>query len=246
MARLQREGTDIVDLASQKPLCELSCKLKAIFKQRSPGYQNEVKRVVNAYIVAGHEDWREYAFFNPHKYCRNLVEINKDFEIIVICWDANQESPIHNHSSQDCWFGVMQGTMEEVTYDQDPVHWLKQKAVQRSTKGDVGWIHDDNAIHKVRSVDEQGITLHIYSKPIPMCQIYCPLTKTVSVRRMGFFTVKGTKCPIATENCYRKLYQEILQEQSPCDSKYKELFQVHCSEEDKLKEKEKAKEAAAY
>lgn len=45
--------------------------------------------------------WRrtqKYMFYNPHKYARNLVEMNKHFELIVLCWESGQESPIHNHS----------------------------------------------------------------------------------------------------------------------------------------------------
>jgi hypothetical protein len=41
---------------------------------------------------------QDYMFFNQHKYARNLVEMNKHFELIVLCWESHQESPIHNHS----------------------------------------------------------------------------------------------------------------------------------------------------
>jgi len=199
--------------------------LKELLGKRQNGFQLEVKQAINEYVESKSDDWREFAIFNPHKYCRNLIEINPDFEMIVICWDKNQESPIHNHSSQNCWFGVLEGTMEEVTYTFDPSLGLEEKSTQQFTKGDVGWISDDNGIHKVRSCNDQvGITLHIYSKPIPMCLIYCPITNSVTVRRMGFFTVKGKKCVDASDNCYKKLYEELMKDQN-CDSSYKALFQ---------------------
>lgn len=39
----------------------------------------------------------QYCFFNEVRYARNLVERNQYFELIVICWKAGQQSPIHNH-----------------------------------------------------------------------------------------------------------------------------------------------------
>jgi cysteine dioxygenase len=153
------------------------------------------------------------------------VEINPDFEVIIICWDKNQESPIHNHSSQNCWFGVLEGSMEEVTYDYDQTTGLTERNSNSFKRGDVGWVNSDSGIHKVRSPQhEVGITMHIYSKPIPMCLIYCPVTNTVSVRRMGFFTVKGKKCAEGSSDCYRKLYEQLMTDQQ-CDSSYKALFQ---------------------
>jgi len=114
--------------------------------------------------------------------------------------------------------------MEEVVFDYDPSTGLTEKETTRCVKGDVGLVSDDSGIHKVRSSQtEVGITLHIYSKPIPMCLIYCPITNSVSVRRLGFFTVKGKKCVDANDNCYKKLYAELMQDQK-CDSSYKALF----------------------
>jgi predicted metal-dependent enzyme (double-stranded beta helix superfamily) len=63
-----------------------------------PDPSQSVRALLEDYVSSGYDDWRQYAFFNPHKYCRNLLEFNEDFELIVLCWEPNQESPIHNHS----------------------------------------------------------------------------------------------------------------------------------------------------
>jgi predicted metal-dependent enzyme (double-stranded beta helix superfamily) len=57
-----------------------------------------VQKIMGDYIQGGHDDWRQYALFCPVKYSRNLIEFNENFELIILCWLAGQESPIHNHS----------------------------------------------------------------------------------------------------------------------------------------------------
>lgn len=179
-------------------------------KAKGIGFENTIADLLDNYVKSDCKDWQQYQFFAPCKYARNLVEINEDFEAIVLCWDANQESPIHNHTLQNCWFVVLEGTVEEIQYDVDDLsHKLYETKSTTLVKGQVGYIRDDIALHKVRSLNGQACTLHIYNRPIPYCNIYDPLTGDFTVRKSGFFTVKGQKSAPEITAHYLHIYEMI-------------------------------------
>ena len=64
------------------------------------------------------EDWKPYAFFEPSKlYTRNLVATDDEtFTLILMCWNAGKESPIHDHPCDGCWMHVCEGSVRETRY----------------------------------------------------------------------------------------------------------------------------------
>lgn len=83
---------------SKSPLDQVIDRLKEEFGKCEMPAPELIQGIIKEYIVAGHSDWREFALFGPIKYSRNLIELNENFELIVLCWLEGQESPIHNHS----------------------------------------------------------------------------------------------------------------------------------------------------
>jgi len=66
---------------------------------REEGRNARVARLLESY--AGHQvDWREFALFQPGCYARNLVSGCELFELLVLCWQPGQVSPIHDHQGQ--------------------------------------------------------------------------------------------------------------------------------------------------
>ena len=50
------------------------------------------------------EEWKRYAFFDTSKnYTRNLIATDDEtFTLLLLCWNAGKESPIHDHVSPVC------------------------------------------------------------------------------------------------------------------------------------------------
>ncbi len=42
-------------------------------------------------------DWKKYISFSDIKYKKNLVKRNENLEMLIICWNNNQTSGIHDH-----------------------------------------------------------------------------------------------------------------------------------------------------
>jgi len=162
---------------------------------RSTKHLNVTQLITN-YLQSGHQDYKEYMHFNPHNYSRNLVNKNELLELMVICWESDQKTPIHNHAGQDCWASVLEGTIEEIQY-----HFKNTKKsvgtgpLEVSHQylfypGEVSYISDDIALHLVQPCNSQrAVTLHLYSKPICECSIYCPNTGQITKRKVGYYTV---------------------------------------------------------
>jgi len=214
---------------SVAPLQTLIATLKAIFKRTN--WTPEEIRLTIAHYIANHSDWKRYVFFSPHKYARNLVEINEDFELIVICWLPGHESPIHNHSSQNCWMSVVEGDIEEIYFSVDKATGkLTQGPTNLYKQGMVGYLYDDLALHKVRPVNGiRGVTIHLYNKPIPLCSLYCPLTGKVTRVKSAFFSQYGKKVSCESQ-CYKDLYTKLKDKQDICP-KYKNLLRNATQEE---------------
>ncbi|MEY2747410.1 MAG: hypothetical protein RL112_2452 [Planctomycetota bacterium] len=151
-----------------------------------------------ATYAAAHEDWRAYALFAPDAYTRNLVARHEAFELIVLCWQKDQESPVHNHAGQQCWMAILDGDIEEIQFEEprDGHHGpLKRTSSRVCARGKVAYIDDDIALHVVRPVPgTAGCSLHLYSRPIETCGVYDADTGVVSQRTMRYHSVRGVPC----------------------------------------------------
>ncbi len=140
-----------------------------------------------------HDDWRTFAFFSDEHYTRNLIHSDATFELMIVCWSPGQESPIHNHAGSDCWMGVLDGRVEELHYKFPSGNGTLEPTRSKTCEpGSVAFIRDEIALHLVRPVGAgPAASLHLYSSPIPSCQVYCPETGKVADREMSFHSIKG-------------------------------------------------------
>lgn len=179
----------------------------------------KVRKLLSDYVASGHRDYRRYSLFNDLHYVRNLVEMNDDFELMVLCWKKGQGSRVHNHAESHGWLMPLAGTMEEskflpseVTSERPadapalpgvlnattPCPGLTHTGTARIGPGDVAYINDSQGLHAVRCPDdcpsaEGGITLHLYAPPIRRVKLYEPESNRVVNRTPGFFTIRGKK-----------------------------------------------------
>lgn len=51
------------------------------------------------------------------RYTRNLIASDdKHFTLMLLCWNCNKASPIHNHNGSECFLRVLQGDVIEYKY----------------------------------------------------------------------------------------------------------------------------------
>lgn len=176
---------------TQTPIDSLCRELLAEFKRDSRG--KEVPRLLGEY-AAGHEDWREWVHFATDHYTRNLVHRCGDYELLLLCWEEGQESPIHNHAGQLCWMAVLDGCLEEVHFRSPaPGAALEAGRSARFEQGGVAFIEDEIALHLIRPVSGRGVSLHLYANPIDTCKVYDPADGAETSVELGYYSVRGQK-----------------------------------------------------
>ena len=119
--------------------------------------------------------WEKYFNFNEKGgYARNLVLENELFELLIICWDKDCITPIHDHPSDGCWMIGVEGKIFEEKFIKNKDESLTKTSHSTLGEREIAWIHDYVGYHTVGNVskDKRAVTLHIYSPPIRMCNCY--------------------------------------------------------------------------
>jgi len=154
-----------------------------------PGAQKLLER-----YAAEHDDWRAFARWSEERYTRNLIARTDAFELLLLCWGAGQESPIHNHEDQNCWMGVLDGEIEEVRFAFPPSDGGApvELSSQICRPGEVAFIRDELGLHLVRGAHGRaGVSLHLYAAPYDACNVYCPETGRVDRVALAYHSVRG-------------------------------------------------------
>lgn len=116
--------------------------------------------------------------WSDETYTRNCILCKETFELILLCWEPSQVTPIHDHGGQECWVKVLKGELKETIYEEHvegepiPVRSFVSKP------GDITYMVDFMGCHRLENVtDERALSLHLYAKPIETCNIYDPETE---------------------------------------------------------------------
>jgi cysteine dioxygenase len=180
---------------SSRPVDELCTALEQELARDPRG--RGVARLLGDYARA-HADWSTFACFDAEHYTRNLLHRCAAYELLLLCWESGQESPIHDHSGQDCWMAVLDGELEEQQYASPrpgAAAALVPTRCASFSRGAVAYIADGIALHRIRPLHgARGMSLHLYSRPIDTCRIYDAETGGATRVELGYFSVRGERC----------------------------------------------------
>lgn len=141
------------------------------------------------------KELQRHMFFDPLKnYTRNLIATdNKTYAVMLLCWNKTKFSPIHDHPCDGCWVKVIQGTVQEIQYQEQDGKLVESK----NSKADGGVLYMDDSIgyHKVGnpSTSVDAVTLHVYSPPFEKCRIWLDVDKEPSVAVSCYYSEFGRK-----------------------------------------------------
>ncbi len=113
-------------------------------------------------------DLAPHLHFAQQKYQRNLVFRNEKFEVLLLCFESGQRTPIHDHAGCACGVKVIQGKGVETGFENSDGGWLfATGSWPLPTEGVVG--SEDMDIHQLSNLQPTGqrlVTLHVYSPPL--------------------------------------------------------------------------------
>jgi predicted metal-dependent enzyme (double-stranded beta helix superfamily) len=105
---------------------------------------------------------QKHMIFTQSEYTRNLLKRgeNNSYDLILICWDTDSESPIHSHLGSECFVRVLSGHLLEKIYKVNSVV-LHQQSESILCPGDTTFINDNIGVHRMSCVNK-AISLHLY------------------------------------------------------------------------------------
>ena len=125
------------------------------------------------------DELSRYALFDEHKnYTRNLIATdNETYSLMLICWNKEKFSPIHDHPCDGCWVKVIAGTVQEVRYKEKDGRMVETENIV--VDSGVLYMHDSMGYHKVGNPSDSidAMTLHLYCPPFEKCRLWLDETK---------------------------------------------------------------------
>ena len=131
-------------------------------------------------------EFHQYASWSLECYTRNCLIRTEKYELILICWDVNAETPIHGHGGQDCWVYQIQGNVRETRFEKENEE-LKELHNMVLTPRKLTYMHDRMGYHQLENIsDERALTLHIYALPIDSCEVYDDEKSAFKVKNLKY------------------------------------------------------------
>lgn len=146
---------------------------------------------VGASLNIDPQSFSKYAYWNDDFYTRNCIARTNDYELILLCWEKNHETPIHCHGGEECWVNVIQGKLKETNYTFEK-DILQETRVDILEQGGVSYMNDNMGFHKLENnTDERAMSLHLYMDPIKHCSKYDDKTNSFTPVKMKDYSFGG-------------------------------------------------------
>lgn len=134
--------------------------------------------------------FQEYCSWSNESYTRNCIVENERFELILLCWEKGQITPIHDHGGEECWVKVIEGELKETIYQEDETGEMKSSGSAISKSNHVTYMTDFMGFHKLENLsDKRSMSLHIYGKPIRNCKIFDEKSRKFVSKNMVYSNV---------------------------------------------------------
>jgi len=107
------------------------------------------------------ENYKINKYYNH--YYKHLIYRDVEFEMFLIVWFPNAESPIHNHPDEGCWVKILSGELDEYIYSNlnNELSFIDNKKL---LPNDINFKVGTNIVHKIKSLNISS-SLHIYLPP---------------------------------------------------------------------------------
>lgn len=130
-----------------------------------------------------------FATWSKESYTRSCLALTDEFELILLCWEKGQTTPIHDHNDQECWVHVVEGSFCEERYI-DSENGMEELGEFDLLEEGLSYMNDNMGYHRLtNSTNGRAMTLHLYAKPIQSCRIYNEDKKKFEKVELAYDTV---------------------------------------------------------
>lgn len=137
------------------------------------------------------EEFIPFAHWSDEHYTRNCIIREQKFELILLCWEPGQKTPVHCHGGEECWVYIIDGMLHESIYQFDSDN-LTQDAKVELKVGRKSFMTDEKGYHSLENkTNSRAMSLHLYMKPIDECTIYDKQIEEFVPISMSYYSHEG-------------------------------------------------------
>lgn len=163
-----------------------------------------LKQVLRDYDQSNEIEWNKYALNDlKRNYTRNGVDdINHKANLLILVWNPEKGSAIHDHANAHCVVKVLKGTLRETLYEWpqegDNSGTMKEKRSLDYQAGGVTYMNDQLGLHRMYNPDPNNVavSLHLYTPPYAAkfgCQVFNEKTGVATKVPTPLYSNKGVK-----------------------------------------------------
>lgn len=142
-----------------------------------------VARVLAAYRPTL-ESLLPWITFRPDRYSRQRLFRSPAYEVILMCWNRGQKTPIHDHAGQSGWISVIAGSLHVQEYARKsgpaslndvapdpqggvvPLPLEPTASVVVPAGATIAEAKAPESIHRVGPVNGRALSVHVYAGPV--------------------------------------------------------------------------------
>lgn len=145
-----------------------------------PGYggYTEILKAINIPF----KDWKAICNFSDKKYTRNCISSCDEYELLLMCWNKDQHSPIHSYHFQESWLKVLKG---KLTIDVYQINKEDMRTVRTGSitigEGEYIYLNDNMGYHSIRNSGNDSTTsLHLNIDRVKEWEVFNEDSKTIN------------------------------------------------------------------
>lgn len=162
--------------------------INQLVSQLRQSNKGEIKNIIASMQIPVSE-FEKYETWNRDHYTRNCITRTTNFELLLLCWQAGQETPVHCHNDQDCWVFLINGSILERQYKRSKNGIPKITVIETMQESGSYHINDEIGLHSLHNSNEKrAMSLHIYVNPIEECSYYSKQLKKFKTKKLEYDT----------------------------------------------------------
>lgn len=131
-------------------------------------------------------DLEPYFRWSIRHYTRTCIHRNNDFELMVICYEPDQRTSVHDYDSQTAWIHPVVGEVVEERFELLANGKLRCTAELHLYPGQGDRLTNGTTIHRFTNYGpERAVTLDLYAKPLSQWRVYDERTGRSSITPAG-------------------------------------------------------------
>ena len=104
-------------------------------------------------------------FWDQDNYSKISIEKGERYELVLICWEKGQKSPVHDHNLDEAWTYILKGELTEDIYIENKEDSTLDETVILSTKAISSIKPVNKKVHRLKNTyNGRSVSLHLYKK----------------------------------------------------------------------------------